>query len=343
MTAPIDFVYTWVDGELNAALRDAAVGEVGTGANRFRDNSELFHSIESVRIFAPWVRRVFVVAADGQSPEWYDPEQYPNVEVVPHSVVFGEHAGGLPVFNSHAIEAVLHQIPGLSERFVYFNDDMFLGAPARPSDFFSEDGTAVVRTSETITPKWNTHRKEWRVYRGKVDGLLRELHPGAVCYNTAHQARTLLKSVCEASWQVPSLREHLLAVVRAKFRSKSDIAPIELFANQMLLTDRASRVHDKGVVLCIFDNTVLKPEFWALERLRPAFYCINDDMKNPSQAHLRRLREQLATGLPHHGAGQSASAGSHTVATVAHSVAGSLSRLNRLAARLTGGLLHNRL
>ena len=33
----------------------------------------------------------------------------------------------LPTFSSPAIEANLHRIPGLSEHFLYFNDDVFLG------------------------------------------------------------------------------------------------------------------------------------------------------------------------------------------------------------------------
>jgi hypothetical protein len=33
----------------------------------------------------------------------------------------------LPTFSSPAIEANLHRIAGLSEHFLYFNDDVFLG------------------------------------------------------------------------------------------------------------------------------------------------------------------------------------------------------------------------
>ena len=34
-----------------------------------------------------------------------------------------------PAFSSHPIELNLHRIKGLSERFVYFNDDMYLLRP----------------------------------------------------------------------------------------------------------------------------------------------------------------------------------------------------------------------
>ena len=42
----------------------------------------------------------------------------------------------LPTFNSHTIEMNLHRIKGLSEQFVYFNDDMFINKPMKPRDFF---------------------------------------------------------------------------------------------------------------------------------------------------------------------------------------------------------------
>ena len=44
----------------------------------------------------------------------------------------------LPTFNSNAIEASMHKIKGLSEHFVYFNDDMYLLKPTKPTDFFKK-------------------------------------------------------------------------------------------------------------------------------------------------------------------------------------------------------------
>jgi hypothetical protein len=42
----------------------------------------------------------------------------------------------LPTFNSCSIEMFLHRIPGLSERFLYGNDDMFPVSPLTEEDFF---------------------------------------------------------------------------------------------------------------------------------------------------------------------------------------------------------------
>ncbi|MFR2063638.1 MAG: hypothetical protein ACLS36_08490 [Streptococcus sp.] len=42
----------------------------------------------------------------------------------------------LPTYNSAAIELNLHRIEGLSENYLYFNDDMYLIRDSHPSDFY---------------------------------------------------------------------------------------------------------------------------------------------------------------------------------------------------------------
>ena len=45
----------------------------------------------------------------------------------------------LPTFNINSIELNLHRIKGLSEHFVFFNDDMFLLKPVYMEDFFKDE------------------------------------------------------------------------------------------------------------------------------------------------------------------------------------------------------------
>jgi hypothetical protein len=58
---------------------------------------------------------------------------------VPHEEILD--GACLPTFNSHAIEASLHRIPGLTENFLYFNDDFFALDALAPADFVNENGT----------------------------------------------------------------------------------------------------------------------------------------------------------------------------------------------------------
>jgi len=62
-----------------------------------------------------------------------------RLTVVSHEDIF-PNKSHLPVFSSPAIEANLHRIPGLSKKFIYFNDDVFLGAKVLPEDFISMRG-----------------------------------------------------------------------------------------------------------------------------------------------------------------------------------------------------------
>ncbi|KDO19754.1 hypothetical protein SPRG_15088 [Saprolegnia parasitica CBS 223.65] len=148
---PIDAVYTWVNGSDPRWQRDKAAWHakwrrehhehstlLTSDENRFRDNDELRYSIRSLYQFAPWIRHVYIVT-DGQAPAWLD-RSNPHVSIVPHASFF-RNASHLPTFASPAIEANLDGIPGLSEYFLYLNDDMLLGAPVSPDDFMSRSGT----------------------------------------------------------------------------------------------------------------------------------------------------------------------------------------------------------
>ena len=144
---PVDVVYTWVDGDddtwLLAKARAAGAADPGLfterahDASRFAEHDELRHSLRALEQFAPWVNHVWVVTAD-QHPAWLRPDD-PWVTVVSHADIWPDERG-LPTFNSHAIEACLHRIPGLAEHFLYLNDDMVLTRPLEPENFFHPNG-----------------------------------------------------------------------------------------------------------------------------------------------------------------------------------------------------------
>ncbi|XP_067346124.1 N-acetylglucosamine-1-phosphotransferase subunits alpha/beta [Channa argus] len=103
-------------------------------ASRFEDNEELRYSLRSVEKHAPWVRHIFIVT-NGQIPSWLNLDN-PRVTVVTHRDVFQNHSH-LPTFSSPAIETHIHRIPGLSQKFVYLNDDVMFGKDVWPDDFYS--------------------------------------------------------------------------------------------------------------------------------------------------------------------------------------------------------------
>jgi len=155
----IDFVLMWVDGSDPEwrALKDryeaerklAAPGDAdANGECRYRDYGMLRYWFRAVERFAPWVNRVFFVTC-GQKPDWLD-ETNPRLRLVNHAEYIP--AEYLPTFQANTIEMNLHRIKDLSERFVLFNDDMFLLRPVESSLFF-RNGLPVI-PCDLAVPRW---------------------------------------------------------------------------------------------------------------------------------------------------------------------------------------------
>lgn len=154
---PIDVVYTWVDGNdpawlaRKAAATDGAdlseINSTATVASRFADRNELKYSLRSLEMYAPWVNHVYVVT-DQQRPDWLV-DAHPRLTIVDHKDIFTDPSV-LPVYNSHAIESQLHHIPGLSDRYLYLNDDMIFARPVSPSIWFEPGGLTKFFLSKAV-------------------------------------------------------------------------------------------------------------------------------------------------------------------------------------------------
>ncbi|XP_068801077.1 N-acetylglucosamine-1-phosphotransferase subunits alpha/beta isoform X16 [Struthio camelus] len=103
-------------------------------ASRFEDNEELRYSLRSIERHAPWVRHIFIVT-NGQIPSWLNLDN-PRITIVTHQEIF-RNVSHLPTFSSPAIESHIHRISGLSQKFIYLNDDVMFGKDVWPDDFYS--------------------------------------------------------------------------------------------------------------------------------------------------------------------------------------------------------------
>ena len=163
----VDLVYTWVDGSDRSWIKDYNTWKIRTNrkvngsisSNRFRNCNELMYSIRSATKWANFFRKIFIVT-DGQVPKWLDLTKEgadERIEIINHREIFPEPADKyLPTFNSIAIEANLHRIPGLSEYFLYMNDDVFFGNYVEISDFISPSGKTYVflqHPSKIVKPR----------------------------------------------------------------------------------------------------------------------------------------------------------------------------------------------
>lgn len=159
VTFPVDAVYTWVDGDdenwVESKRRTEALiagvkyhGEANHAA-RFRSRDELKYSLRSLEMNTPWFRKIYIVTA-GQVPEWLDVD-HPKIILINHSDIYPNQSY-LPTFNSNSIISRLHHINGLSEHYVYINDDVFFGRPLEKDKFFLSSGIAKVSPSKNRRP-----------------------------------------------------------------------------------------------------------------------------------------------------------------------------------------------
>ncbi len=159
-TYPIDAVIAWVDGDdpahrekrLRFATKDQTQNDEVGGEIRFSSIGEIYYCVASLLRFAPFIRKIFIVT-DGQDPQLGDfigrffPETETEVEIIDHKVIYRGYEDCLPVFNSLSIETMLWRIPGLSEHYIYLNDDFMLISPVTREDFF-QDGKAICYASK---------------------------------------------------------------------------------------------------------------------------------------------------------------------------------------------------
>ena len=247
---PVDVVITWVDGNDVAWQEEKAkyapankAFKAASGTLRYRDWENLQYLCRGIEKFMPWVNRVFFITW-GHIPSWLD-TTCEKLRIVRHDEFIPEEYR--PTFNSNTIELNLHRIPDLSERFINFNDDMFVIGSTKKEDFF-ENGlpkTAAILSPYPITPQGiactevnnleiiNTHfstkdvkknKKKWFSvkYGKKALRTLLFMNFGSVLgIYEPHTPLSLCKSNLELLWEMhPDVFENTSS---HKFRTKEDI------------------------------------------------------------------------------------------------------------------------
>lgn len=284
VTFPIDIVYTWVDGSdptwlarKNAALPTTDATAAATTPARFACRGELKYSLRSLEYFAPWVNHIYIVT-DGQVPPWLDTATH-KITVVDHTEIISSRY--LPTFNSHVIEAHLHKIPGLAERYVYFNDDVMLTRPTPPEHFFSANGNAHLFLTRSQTPVGpvTLYDTPTQVAAKNARDLLHRRFGQYMLLNFAHTFHPQLKSVNEQIAE--DFASEIAASCGNRFRGRTDVAFATYLApNYAYLAGRA----DLRTTACMYFN-VRSPgatrHYRALLQRRgtaqaPYSMCLND-------------------------------------------------------------------
>lgn len=151
----IDIVIAWVDGDDPQLKQKRAryqktinAASDAVSSTRFASNDEIYYNIASIIKYVPFCRYIYIVT-DGQKPQLIDDFAKQGIcaedkiRIVDHKEIFAGYEQFLPTFNTRSIESMLWNISGLSDYFIYMNDDFFFNQPAAISDFFDADNMVI--------------------------------------------------------------------------------------------------------------------------------------------------------------------------------------------------------
>ncbi len=299
----IDLVYTWVDGndtkwqeekskweqELN--FPDSALNKC-----RYIDNEELRYSLRSVYYNAPWINKIYIIT-NGQIPKWLD-ISHPKIQIINHSEIMPYEA--LPTFNSEAIETCLANIDGLSEYFIYANDDFFVYKQVAEDFFFNSKGEPILRL---VPQNWKERNYIKNLYCYNINYSIKlvankfgkEYH-----YEICHNIMPYRKSYFLACREC--FKEYFEKTTFAKFRQKDSVQRIIIDLYTLAIGRgelKTSKMRSKyfkieTAYIGLSDRKKMKKR---LKINSPTLFCINDN-ENAINMNRKNLAGFLESMFP---------------------------------------------
>ncbi len=266
---PIDAVILWVDGndpvlaeKMRKTLEKENIGtnHPGVACTRFASNNEIRYCVFSILKFAPFIRNIFIVT-DGQDPGLYKETElnYPGksgkLKIVDHKEIFRDYEQYLPSFNSSAIHSLIWRINGLSDNFIYFNDDVILVREHKPEDFFIND-RPVLRGKWLLPPYLKVGKNKFRKfisgiqsgkagYQPKISFYIRQWMTASILgfrgkyFFHCHTPHPLSRARLEEFFREnPDL---LVKTISHRFRSHDQVLSTSLAYHLEILADNQNR------------------------------------------------------------------------------------------------------
>ncbi len=293
---PIDVVYTWVDSKDPSWIekKKKALGEITSHGsidnsnkrwiNTKESHEEISLSIESVRKYLPWIRNIFVVTQRPQKLPQNIIDKFNVIHIHHDQIVKSQHH--LPVFSSHAIETNIHRIDGLANKFIYFNDDMYINRHMKRSDFFYYD-LPIFRYYKYFTFYVYYISKIFSIDEKFVKSLV---YCRNLCENNnfyllpcIHHATPITKeimfdaeSMFAKDWELTSSKS---------FRSSTDIVPIYISLSLAFRNKKVVILKNDPIKHTLMNHYIYAPFFHNSSHL----ICVNYMRKNKTEL----LRKQI--------------------------------------------------
>lgn len=301
----VDIVYLWVNGN-DPEWRSKHDRFVGSDNNdtsmncegRYVNNDELKYSLRSLDMYAPWINRVFIVT-DNQIPQWLDISN-PKVRIVDHKEILPDEV--LPTFNSRVIEHRLHLIPGLSEYFLYANDDMFFNREVRTTDFFTEDGIPIVRLSRrpfrklTLFLKENLLGKPLSNYNKTIQTsakMVEREYGIYIGHKTHHNIDAYKKSDYQHTYEV--FKKEIEPTLKNRKRSGNDVQ--RNIYTYVPIAEKKAKINFVSNKTSFRFQIEKQHYYKKLEDYNPLLFCMNDSEYADNDAR-NRMAEFLKTRFP---------------------------------------------
>ena len=165
---------------------------------RIRDLNTIRPAIKSIIKNLPWIRYIWLIVYDEEQHQNLDWEELKNekIKFVYHRDIIPSEF--LPNFNSMIVECFAHKIKGLSENFIWSNDDMIFTKPI-PMNFYFENNAPVHRfkTLKNYTPVYNC---QYDYIINSTSIFIKNITGKTVLSSDFHMPVALKKSMFDFLW-----------------------------------------------------------------------------------------------------------------------------------------------
>ena len=309
----LDVVIAWVDGadpmlkqkrESHKPSKEVASDAIT--ATRFASDNEIYYNIASIIKYVPFCRHIYIVT-DQQKPAFIDEFAKQNIcsadkiRIVDHKEIFSGYEQFLPTFNTRSIESMIWNIEGLSDYFIYMNDDFFFNQPVEIDDFLNDKNLIIHghwRKSAALNAKLNFRKTRFKLFgtpiqpRHTIAQMLSAKILGMnEFFEIHHYPHIVDKNI---------LKDHLLRhpqllteQIKYKFRDVAQVNPIALMNHLKIQKGEVDLKPDTSINYLKNDNSV-EDFIITLEDKTTRYGCIQSlDLLEPD------LYKQISQAMKH--------------------------------------------
>jgi hypothetical protein len=294
----IDIVVPYVDSsdpnwqELYKQHAPKEFREDSNGKQRFRKNDLFKYWFRGVEEYAPWINNIFLlVQSTSQVPAWV--LKTDKIKIITHNQFIPQEY--MPIFSSQAIEMFLCKIPGLSEKFIYSNDDIYFIGPVLPEDYFTDSG---VKTDFKISAGVYEPMPLWKQAIVNSGLLVNKEETESLIYKgnyitPMHVNRPYLKSKVE---EVYTLYQKEILESITKFREKQNFTVYiyDFYMRKLGLTTNKSYKHQhfsNKTSVTFIANHMANPQINKV-------MCLNDTIEETDKVWENHIKQKFLDKYP---------------------------------------------